>query len=187
MSQRDEHILPGARIEDLVITESGNELLVYDTRTHVIHHLNPTATTIWRLLASQQTLASLQREASVILGLEVSREAAEAALSSLDSLNLLDGHIAFGAKPANPSRRRFLKRAAAVGVAVPVIASITAPAAHASGGTACGDTRVTVSECWEDYMSCWTGTPGEGNCGKCIPKNKGEWECNCSAGCEKAN
>lgn len=162
MSQCDTNMLPAARLEDLVTTESGDELLVYDTKTHVIHHLNPTATTIWRLLDGQQTLDSVERSASAILGVDVSREVVESALTSLDGLDLLDGHVAFDGKSANPSRRRFLKKAAAAGVAIPVIASITAPAAYAGISDCpleCG--RLTVNQ------ACWTGGPSGGANGVC--------------------
>jgi hypothetical protein len=179
MSQYDV-LLPAARHEDLVTTESGDELLVYDTKTHVIHHLNPSASVIWRLSDGRQTLASLERAATAILGTEVSREDVESALTSLDGLDLLDGHVTFAAKPANPSRRRFLKKAAAAGVAIPAIVSITSPrAAVAASGTLCDGTLITVEDCPSLGLGtpCWTGVPGQGDCGSCKNPSDKKWVC----------
>ncbi len=52
-------LVPAARITGLVITEAKDEVLVYDTERHHIHHLNRTSATIWRLLDGRRSMSEL--------------------------------------------------------------------------------------------------------------------------------
>lgn len=125
-----EDFKPLARTEDLVTTETKDEVLVYDQVRHHIHHLNVTAAAVWRMCDGQRTVAQIAREA------DIEEDAVWLALRKLADTHLLDGEIAAG-PGGRQSRRSFLKKA---GIAtIPAIVSTTAPIAKAaaSGGSGC--------------------------------------------------
>ncbi len=126
MDRRQETV-PAARTRGLVVTESKNEVLVYDLEAHHIHHLNPLAATVRRLCTGEQTMAGL----AIASGL--AEESVRIALSQLATANLLDGEVAVPRRAAGSSRRAFLRRSAIAGAtAVPAIVSISAPRAAAA-------------------------------------------------------
>jgi hypothetical protein len=129
----DDHgSLPTARVSGLVITEAADEVLDYDTERHDIHHLNQATTVVWRMLDGRRSVDELIRLARIELGNAVDDTAVRLALTKLDDANLLDGPLAYEVRVSSQSRRKFLKRAAIAGAAVPLIASVTARTAAAS-------------------------------------------------------
>lgn len=79
MQLRDSALtVPSARTVDLVTTESKDEVLVYDQTVHHIHHLNATATKVWRLCDGQRTVSEIAAEAGV------AEEAVKLALRTLE-------------------------------------------------------------------------------------------------------
>jgi hypothetical protein len=122
-------IVPAARFEHLVMTEAGGEVLVYDETSHHIHRLNQASATVWRLCDGRRTVAALASESGMTV------EMVQVALGKLADARLLDGDLPAGARAAAQSRRSFLRKAAVAGVAVPVIASVSAPDAAASHST----------------------------------------------------
>ena len=50
---------PVARLDHLIMTHVGEEVLVYDETTHAIHNLNPTSHAVWTLCDGTRTLAVL--------------------------------------------------------------------------------------------------------------------------------
>ncbi|HET8634386.1 MAG TPA: PqqD family protein, partial [Gemmatimonadales bacterium] len=48
-------VVPAARVTDLIVSKTSNDLLVYDQRTHHIHHLNEAAAAIWRMCDGQRS------------------------------------------------------------------------------------------------------------------------------------
>jgi hypothetical protein len=123
--------VPAARVENLVTTTSRDEVLVYDQDRHHIHHLNPTAAAVWSLCNGRRTVSEVARAAAI------DEDAVRLALRKLDDAKLFDGPLEAGVRGTTQSRRSFMKKAAVAGVAVPMIASISAPAASAqtSSGT----------------------------------------------------
>ncbi len=107
-------------------------MLVYDTERHDIHHLNQATAVVWRMLDGRRSLDELIRLARIELGSAVDDTAVRLALTKLDDANLLDGPLADEVRVSSQSRRKFLKRAAIAGAAVPLIASITSRSAAAS-------------------------------------------------------
>lgn len=159
--------VPAARSTDLVTTASKDEVLVYDQERHHIHHLNATTTTVWTLCDGQRTVSELAQAASV------DEDAVRLALRKLEDANLLDGTLSTDMRGKVQSRRAFMKKAALAGVAVPMIASVSAPAASAqTSGTPCDGTLTTVAQCSYVGEPCWTGVPGTGTCGFCDLPNK---------------
>lgn len=139
--------VPAARVENLVTTTSRDEVLVYDQDRHHIHHLNPTAAAVWNLCNGRRTVSEVAQAAGV------DEDAVRLALRKLEDANLLDGPLEAGVRGSTQSRRSFMKKAAVAGVAVPMIASISAPAASAShsrclsSGTPCGSVGACNSSC----------------------------------------
>jgi hypothetical protein len=124
--------LPRARTAELITTEVGDQVLVYDLQRHHIHHLNPTSATVWQLCDGRRTVGDLARAAGI------DDEAARLAVRQLADADLLDGTLSPEVGSARQSRRRFMKRAAIAGVAVPVIVSVSAPQAAAQSSALCG-------------------------------------------------
>jgi len=153
--QRHESI-PTARVSGLVITEAADEVLVYDTERHHIHHLNHTSAVIWRLLDGRRTVSDVVREARPQLGGEFTGLAVQEALTKLDEASLLDGPLADEVRLSGQSRRRLMKRAALAG-AVATIVSITAPMAASAGSPPCtGDMRALGCPC-DKNSQCSSG------------------------------
>lgn len=162
--------LPSARTEDLVITESGRELLVYDTANHQLHQLNPLASTVWRSLDGIRNAADVLVLARATTGQEVTPDSIRLALSTLSDANLLSAPIETGSLLGNQSRRGFLKK---MGIAsIPAVVSVTVPlaVAHASscplgpGDLTCGGGGTPNAT----LLDCTGKQPGEA-CWKCGP------------------
>lgn len=120
-----------ARTDDLVITETANDLLVYDARTHHLHHLNPLMAVIWRHLDGTRDLPMLVRVVRARSADTVTESSVELALHSLTEAGLLDD-LAVAQMPVVPTgiaRRRLLKQAAVGGLLLPTIVSVTAASA----------------------------------------------------------
>jgi len=150
--------VPAARIDGLVVTESRDEVLVYDTAKHHIHHLNQVSAVIWRLCDGQRSVADLARAAGAQLGSEIGDDAVRLALTKLESANLLEGSLVATVRTNGQSRRKFLRRAAVAGaVAVPVVVSMTAPQAAFAGSASCGQS------CIDDNLN----SECNGNCSQC--------------------
>jgi hypothetical protein len=134
-------ILPAARAEDLVTTETADATLVYDLTRHELHQLNGVASTIWGLLDGTRTAIDVLLEARAILGAGVTIESVRLALATLAETNLLAESIEPTAFTAGTSRRRFLKKVGMT-AAIPAIISVTAP-------LAAGATSTSASSCSE--------------------------------------
>lgn len=153
--------VPAARTIDLVTTESGDEVLVYDSRSHHIHHLNQTSAVIWRLCDGQRSLQDLRRMAAIKLGAPVGEDVVALALGKLADAGLLD--VSQGVAPFGQvqSRRTLLRRAAVAGaIAVPAVISMTAPTSAASA---------FCNQSCRNNAGCGGGT----TCAKCIDTSSG--------------
>src|SRR5262245_50594950 len=127
---------PESRREQLLAQSVGNELVIYDERTHEAHHLSQTAARVWRLADGERDLpdlASALRKSiahaaegdAAPVSEETSLELAWVALSELDRAGLLVRALPNLAVLSEPiSRRQMLGVTAAL---LPVVASIVAP------------------------------------------------------------
>lgn len=153
------HPLPAGRTVDLVTTGAGDELIVYDLRTHHIHHLNATAAAIWRLCDGRRTIAGLTRDAGHDLGAEVDAMTVRIALTRLDQAALLDRPLPVRVRLDLPTRRAFLRRAAGSGlIALPVIASMTAPAAAQMVSQPDPPCKAELQPCATEVECCLEGS-----------------------------
>jgi Coenzyme PQQ synthesis protein D (PqqD) len=160
--------LPRARKDGVLATDVGNELVVYDSKDHRGHCLNPAAAVVWRHLDGQISMealvASLRRE----LDAPANEDTVRLALEELDKAHLLAEPLE-AAAPRDVSRRSALRQmAAAAGggaVLLPAITSIVAPPAHA---------QVSAVGC-SPPDTCQTFTC-QGGCA-CVPTTEGSTVC----------
>jgi hypothetical protein len=146
-----------ARVDSLIMTETADEVLVYDQLSHQIHHLNHASAVIWRLCDGRQSIADLSRLASAELGSVVSEDAVRLALGKLEDAKLLSAPLVDGMRMAGQTRRSFLRKAALAG-AVPVVVSVTAPTAARAATVGC------FEDCNNNNSAC-----NDGQCPQCGP------------------
>lgn len=147
---------PKARTEDLVITTTCTEVLVYDTQVHHIHHLNDVSRVVWNLCNGRRPPAELRRLAEQQLGVSLHEDTIRDALTKLHDARLLKEPLPPELHLQRTSRRGFTKRSAAGAVAI--ITSISAPSAAAAQSTGSsslpctqGATCFPVSGCCSSY------------------------------------
>jgi hypothetical protein len=175
---------PLARRDDLIIREVGDEVLVYDLRSHRAHCLNRTAALVWRRCDGQTDLADLAAlfgpaasAGPIIVG---------SALAQLGRAGLLARTTDLPEPKADLSRRRLLRvgvGAAAGGVLLPAVSSIVSPvAAQLSSGC-----RANSIGCTSNAQCC-SGLCSGSLC-TCVPNGEtcttGS-QC-CSGNCNPAN
>jgi hypothetical protein len=120
---------PLQRRDDLVTTETGDDLLVYDPESHALHTLNSITANVFRQSDGSATIADLVRETGL------TEDQVRLALELLRQAGLLRGEVLPGVT-ASTSRRRFLRKAG-VAVGAPALVSVTAPMASAAASVIC--------------------------------------------------
>lgn len=65
---------PAARQDDLIVEHVGDEILVYDLRTHRAYCLNRTAAALWSLCDGQTDPEEIRRRLEAELGSETAPE-----------------------------------------------------------------------------------------------------------------
>jgi hypothetical protein len=93
MSDTWDNLAPRARIDDLVNTESGNEVLIYDATNTSPHHLDALATFVWRHLDGVNTSASLAEQAQSEINPKILGESIQLAIGMLADPNLLAASV----------------------------------------------------------------------------------------------
>jgi hypothetical protein len=139
--------LPRARQDGLLEETVGEELLLYDQRSHIAHCLSPTAACVWQHCDGERDAT----EFAQLTG--ASEDLVADALHELREKDLLDTEPQL-TRSTNPgvSRREAIGRIAGYGAAAaaaPLIVSATAatPAMASSGASVCGTTMTTSSCC----------------------------------------
>jgi hypothetical protein len=123
---------PETRRNDVLTQTVGDELVIYDERSHEAHRLNPTAAAVWRAADGQRSISELSSilrrslraaaSPSAELSQDESDEIVRIAVGELDRVGLL--------VRALPDVSESMTRREMIGVTaalVPVIASIMAP------------------------------------------------------------
>lgn len=145
-------LIPVARKEDLVIQELQDEILVFDIKTSKAHCLNTTASAVWKYCDGNNTISDISELFKIQTGANVPDNLIWLAIDQLNERELLEEK--FESKFAGQNRREVLKKIGLVTViALPIVASITAPTAALA--VACSGVVSTSVEC----SACPPGTP----------------------------
>lgn len=155
--------------------EIGDELLVFDVDRQVAHSLNGVATLVWRACDGSRDAGG------IAAACELDLDVVELTLAELANIDVLvDGQP----EERVVSRRQVLRRGvltgAAIGVALPVIRSVTAPSAALAAGSTltCGSACTGAAAC--SFAS------GSSNASGAFPSDKPCKVCTshgCRAGC----
>ncbi|MGI9056304.1 MAG: PqqD family protein [Pyrinomonadaceae bacterium] len=122
---------PIARKDDLVIQEVGGEILVYDLRTNKAICLNQTSALVWQNCDGKKDAMEIAKNIEKELGSNVSEDFVWFAVNQLEKEDLLlEGQGKLEEKYSGLSRREVIKKIGLTSmVALPIIASLTAPTA----------------------------------------------------------
>ena len=168
----NEDFTPKSRKENLVIQELEGEVLIYDLEKNKAFCLNETSALVWQCCDGSRTIASITDTVGKQLNSQVNEDLVWLALDQLSKENLLENKNEVKNKFAGLSRREAVKKVGLASlVALPMIASLTAPVA-AQGTSACN--TGTTCTCTVSGM-----TVGQGNA--CAPVNTGG--CSAFPGC----
>jgi hypothetical protein len=158
----NDHPLPHARANDIVIRELPDELLVYDLKNHKAHCLNKTAAAVWKYCDGKKSVAELALLVEKDLNTTVDEAAIWLAIERLSKANLLKKQVTVPAGSPRLGRREAMRRLGLGStLAVPVVLSILAPTAHAActvlnNGSSCSSNAQCCSGCCSDTP----GSPG---------------------------
>lgn len=157
---------PVARKNDLVIQEMQDEVLVFDIQTNKAHCLNQTASSVWKYCDGTNTVAEIRSLLESQSGSAVSEDLVWFAIDQLSERELLETKLEN--KFAGLNRREVLKRVGlAAVVALPIVASITAPTA--AFAVACSGTVTSCVGCNDGTPCMVGGSPGMCLGGACNP------------------
>ena len=124
-------MFPLARREDVIVCEMADETLVYTKHGHKAHCLNRTAGFVWNHCDGKTSIAAIATALHRELGLPDDERIVHLALEELAKVNLLEGSNA-PVREGNRSRRAVLVKLGVSMVALPLVLSVTAPAANAA-------------------------------------------------------
>jgi hypothetical protein len=126
-------MLLSARKNDLVVQETGDELLVYDLKTDKAICLNKTSALVWQNCDGTKSVKDIAAILEKTLGNSINDELVWFAIDQLNKENLLEDNTDFSNKFAGLSRREVIKRVGITSaIALPLVSSLVAPmAVHA--------------------------------------------------------
>ncbi|HZS47026.1 MAG TPA: PqqD family protein, partial [Blastocatellia bacterium] len=119
---------PKARSEDLLITEKGDELVIYDLKRFKIHNLNSTSVLVWKACDGSRTVPEIVAFLGNQSGTEIDERVVWYTLKRLQGAYLFAESLELPAQAGRITRRDLIAVAGLAGiVALPVITSIIAP------------------------------------------------------------
>ena len=134
---------PKARRHGIVVQEVLDEVLVYDQDRFQAHCLNQSAGTIWKLCDGQTGPEAIAAQASALLGSDVTVEVVWHALYQLEDFHLLEPEGASLSAAAPVTRRQLMTTLTRIGIALPLVIGVAAPAAAQTGSGFTGPTGPT--------------------------------------------
>ena len=170
-------MIPVARKENLLITEVGQELIVYDEERNTAHCLNPVAAKVWHYCDGKNTIKDIAQlledevKQPVDQAMNV-RELVDLTLEELERFHLIEGYVQQPIDAPNISRRQMVKTATLAGGFVlgsmsPLVKSIVAPTPimAISGGSSSGGSGSGGSEGSGGSSSGGSSSGGSGGSG----------------------
>jgi len=114
---------------DALFRELGNELLIYDTRTHRGHCLNKSAAAVWKACDGKATVSGIVVELRAKGHSGMNEEIAWMTLRKLDKAGLLVEGTFTESDGCALSRREIIRRMGKIAaIALPVVTSMIVPA-----------------------------------------------------------
>ena len=145
---------PRARTEKLIIKDLSDETLVYDLESDKAHCLNSTAALVWKNCDGRATVADIAH----LLGQPTQTADDESvvwlALDQLEKFQLLQSPVMKPANVAALNRRDWVRKVGLAALALPVIISIAAPAAHAQASCVNPGGRAPGAACGSNNQCC---------------------------------
>lgn len=139
--------VPRARHTELVITRSGDTVLVYDLRSHRLHKLDVASHAVWQRCTGGHTLRTLTASFAAEANPECAPHNVAHACTVLDEAGLLEPGSWTPPASSGPLTRRSRRALLASAAALPVVVSITAPVA---AGSLSNGTAMCHQECNRD-------------------------------------
>jgi len=129
---------PLARAEDILVQESGNELLIYDLKMNKAFWLNETSALVWQLCNGRNTVSEMSDEISENLRTLVGEDLVWLALDQFSKDGLLNDDEIVVRHFAGVSRREIIRKFGIGSViALPIVSSIIAPKAISAQSGSC--------------------------------------------------
>ncbi len=171
-------ILPQARASDLVIQETENETLIYDTLTNNAICLNEMSTLIWNHCDGKTRFEYL------IKAYNLTEDLINLALDEFQNYNLLQDEVITGVPRDKVERRRFLVRAAAVAaVAIPIVKTIVAPQAVSAQSACISGVHNYTAPSPSCASACQNAFNPSDCCGSVLGFTHPPVTCNCTVVC----
>jgi hypothetical protein len=134
-----------ARTKNIVVKEVGEETLLYDTPANQLHSLNRVAAFVWQNCDGRRSPEQIAEMIQQQLSLPANEGSVSLAIEQLSSRNLLEAPVEPAPSKTKRRRREMLKVLTSA-LAIPVIASITAPTAQAQASTTTTTTTTTTTQ-----------------------------------------
>jgi Coenzyme PQQ synthesis protein D (PqqD) len=149
--------IPIARKDGLVIQETTDEVLVYDLTSNKAHCLNQTAAFVWKSCDGNNSISDITNRFQKEIGSSVHEDLVWLAIDQLNDKNLLEKDLT--ADFAGRSRREVIKKIGlAAVVALPIVASLTAPSsAMAASSCVCNSPGNCTAQPTCPAMTCNAG------------------------------
>lgn len=129
--------LPCARTENLVVNELSDELLIYDLEKDKAFCLNETARLIINECDGETSIDEAVINLNRKLGAKVPEEMIWMVVEQFKKSNLLKNDYQLPVQTTKVTRRKILQSVAALGIALPLISSLVAPAAANAQSISC--------------------------------------------------
>jgi len=164
---------PQARTTELLCRDLPDGLILYDPTRHQAHTLNRTAALVWQQCDGRTSAAAMVAQLRQTLDAPVGEEVVWLALDRLEKAHLLQEPLSRPAGSERYTRRdavRKLGLASAVGVLLPVVASLTAPTAAQAESQTGLQAATQTGTCKAKNEACTSGS--ECCSGYCHSNNK---------------
>jgi Coenzyme PQQ synthesis protein D (PqqD) len=152
-------MFPQARKDSVLVQEIGDELIVYDQKSHCAHRLNVSAALIWSHCDGQTSVGELSALLQSRLGLPPDEEIAWLALDRLTKAHLLQAPV----ETIVASRRKLLQKLGFGGISLllPAVISMVTPTPAVARGY---PTPVTCCKYTNDNGNTSFICSPDGNC-----------------------
>ena len=128
MKESNNHAMPRACQEKLLVHELTDEVLVYDLKRHKAHSLNKTAALVWQRCDGKSGVTEITQLLEEKLGTSIDKDVVWLALQQLERASLLEDSKSQAVASVRVSRRQLMRRMGlAAAVSLPLVSSIFAP------------------------------------------------------------